>query len=51
MIKRIINLKPDVNYIYACDKTKNPTLSNIIQSINKGIGSIDIKIIKDFNIN
>ena len=51
VIKRIINLRPEVNYIYACDKTKNPTLKNIMQSISRGIGSIDIKMIKDFNIN
>ena len=51
VIKRIINLKPEVNYIYACDRTKNPTLKNIIRSISKGIGNIDIKIIKDFNVN
>ena len=50
VIKRIINLRPEVNYIYACDKTKNPTLKNILQSISRGIGSIDIKMIKDFNI-
>ena len=26
VIKRIINLKPEVNYIYACDSIINPTL-------------------------
>ena len=50
VIKRIINLRPEVNYIYACDKIKNPTLNNILQSISREIGSIDIKMIKDFNI-
>ena len=48
VIKRIINLKPEVNYIYTCDWTKNPTVN---LSISKGIGNIDIKIIKDFNVN
>ena len=51
VIKRIIKFKPNVNYIYACDRTKNPSFKNIITSISKGIGGIDIKIIKDFNIN
>ena len=51
VIKRVINLRPEVNYIYACDKTKDPTFKSIIQSISKGIGSMDIKLLKDFNIN
>ena len=51
VIKRIITNKPNINYIYACDRTKNPSFKNIITSISKGIGGIDTKIIKDFNIN
>ena len=51
LIKRVIALKPENNYIFACDRTKNPTLKNIISSISKGIGGIDIKIIKDFDVN
>ena len=50
-IKRVINLKPDINYIFACDKTKNPTLRNILNNITKGIGGIETKIIKDFDLN
>ena len=51
VIKRIIKFKPNINYIYACDRTKNPSFKNIITSISRGIGGIDTKIIKDFNIN
>ena len=51
LIKRVIKIKPEKNYIFACDKTKNPTLKNIINCISKGIGGIDIKVLKDFNIN
>ena len=51
LIKRVISIKPDINYIFACDKTKNSTLKNIMNSISKGIGGIDIKLIKDFNVN
>ena len=51
VIKRVINLKPDINYIFAFDRTKNPSLKNIITSISKGIGGIDAKIIKDFDVN
>ena len=35
IIKRIIEKKPIINYIFACDKTKNPTMKNIIRSISK----------------
>ena len=50
-IKRVINTKPDVNYIFACDKTKNPTLKNILDHICKGVGGIETKIMKDFDVN
>ena len=50
-LKRVINLKPESNYIFACDKTKNPTLKNILNTIGKGIGGIEAKVIKDFDIN
>ena len=33
VIKRIIEKKPNQRYIFACDKTKNPTLKNIAQII------------------
>ena len=49
-IKRIINLKPDINYIFACDKTKNPTLRNLLSCIGKGIGGIEAKVMKDFDL-
>ncbi len=50
IIRRIIERKPIINYIFACDRTKNPTMKNIIRSITKGIGSIDIKNLTDFDI-
>ena len=50
IIRRIIEKKPIINYIFACDKTKNPTMKNIIRSIAKGIGSIDIKNLTEFDI-
>ena len=50
IIRRIIEQKPIINYIFACDKTKNPTMKNLIKSIAKGIGSIDIKNLTDFEI-
>ena len=50
IIRRLIERKPIINYIFACDKTKNPTMKNIIKAISKGIGSIDIKNLTDFDI-
>ena len=50
VIKRIIERKPNQKYFFVCDKTKNPTLKNILKSIGNSIGGIDIKILKEFNI-
>ena len=50
VIKRIINVKPDIKYIFACDRTKNPLMRNIIGSITNKIGGIDIKPINEYNI-
>ena len=50
VIKRIIEKKPNQRYIFACDKTKNPTLKNILKSIGNCIGGLDIKLLKEFNI-
>ena len=50
IIKRIINLKPDIKYIFACDRTKEPLMRNVISSITKKIGGIDVKPIKEYNI-
>ena len=38
VIKRIIDRKPEQRYIFACDRTKNPTMKNILKSIGKCIG-------------
>ena len=50
LIKRIIFSKPEKKYIFACDRTKNPLMKNIISSITKNLGGIDIKSIKEYNI-
>ena len=50
VIKRIIEKKPNQQYFFVCDKTKNPTLKNILRSIGNSIGGIDVKILKEFNI-
>jgi len=50
VIKRIIDKKPEQKYIFACDKTKNPTMKNILNSIGNFIGGIDVKQLQEFNI-
>ena len=50
VIKRIIDRKPEQNYIFACDRTKNPTMKNILKSIGKCIGGIDVKQLKEFDL-
>ena len=50
VIKRIIILKPDIKYIFACDRTKNPFMRDIIGSITNNVGGIDVKPINEYNI-
>ena len=50
VLKRIINLKPENKYIFALDRTKNPFMRNIIGSITKNIGGINIKPIREYDI-
>ena len=50
LIKRVIEKKPTQKYIFACDRTKNPTMKNILRSIGNSIGGLDIKQLKEFNI-
>ena len=50
LIKRVIEKKPIQKYIFACDRTKNPTMKNILRSIGNSIGGLDIKQLKEFNI-
>ena len=50
VIKRVIDRKPNQKYIFACDRTKNPTMKNILKSIGNCIGGIDVKKLTDFSI-
>ena len=50
VIKRIIEKRPTQKYFFVCDKTKNPTMKNILKSIGNSIGGIDIKQLEEFNI-
>jgi nucleoside-diphosphate-sugar epimerase len=47
-IKRIIEKKPNIKYIFAIDKTKNKTLKNIMKSISKCVGN---SLIENFDLN
>ena len=50
LIKKIIEERPIARYILAVDKTKNPSMKNIIKCISKGIGDGKIQTLNDFNI-
>ena len=51
IIRRVIERKPDFYYIFACDKTKEPTMKNIIKTIVNNACGLEIKILKDnFNV-
>ena len=50
IIKRVINIKPEISYIIACDKTKEPFMKEILESITKGIGGIKLKSINEYDI-
>ena len=50
VIRRIIEKKPATKYIFAVDRTKNPSLKNIIKSISMCMGSGKVQLLKDFNI-
>ena len=50
VIKRIIEKKPEQKYFFVCDRTKNPTMKNILNCIGNSIGGISVKQLKEFNI-
>ena len=39
LVKKVVVRKPDSYYIFAVDKTKNPTQKRIVESISKGMGT------------
>ena len=50
VIKKIIEKKPVQKYFFVADKTKNPTMRNILNSIGMGIGGMPVKRLTKFNI-
>ena len=50
LIKKIINIKPDINYILACDKTKEPFMKDILESITYNVGGIKLESVEEYNI-
>ena len=47
-IKRIIEKKPAIKYVFAVDKTKNKSLKSVIKSISKSVGNGSIE---NFDLN
>ena len=50
IIRKIIEKKPQQNYFFVRDKTKIPTLKNILNSIGMGIGGMPVKKLNRFSI-
>ena len=50
IIRKIIDKKPAQKYFFVSDKTKNPTMRNILNSIGMGIGGIPVKRLTRFSI-
>ena len=50
IIKKVIYIKPEINYIFACDKTKEPFMREVLESITKGVGGIKLKSIDEYDI-
>ena len=50
IIRKIIEKKPEQKYFFVADKTKNPCLKNILNSIGMGVGSIPVKKLNRFII-
>ena len=45
VIKRIIEKKPEQKYFFVCDKTKNPTMKNILNCIGNSIGGVCLVVV------
>ena len=50
IIRKIIEKKPAQKYFFVRDKTKIPTMRNILNSIGMGIGGMPVKRLFKFNI-
>ena len=50
IIRKIIDKKPAQKYFFVSDKTINPTMRNILNSIGMGIGGIPVKRLTRFSI-
>ena len=43
LVKRVVNNRPESYYIFAVDRTKNPTQKRLVEAISKGIGTGEIE--------
>ena len=50
VIRKVVDKKPEQKYFFVCDKTKNPTLKNILNSVGMGIGGLGVKKMTKFSI-
>ena len=50
IIRKVVEKKPAQKYFFVADKTKNPTMKNILNSIGMGIGGMPVKKLNRFSI-
>jgi len=50
IVKRVVERVPDEKYIFAVDRTKNRSLTNLIESISKSVGSGLVENIRDYSM-
>ena len=50
IIRKVVEKKPAQKYFFISDKTKNPTMKNILNSIGMGIGGMGVKKMQRFSI-
>jgi len=46
LVKKVVNKKPENYYIFALDKTKNPTQKRLVESIAKGMGTAETESVR-----
>jgi adenylate kinase len=46
LVRKVVQRRPDSYYIFAVDKTKNPTQKRIVEAISKGMGTGEAESVK-----
>lgn len=46
LVRKIVQRRPDSYYIFAVDKTRNPTQKRLVEAISKGMGTAETESVK-----